>query len=68
MNPNVYSAGRRLIDAGAVHLDSMLAETALVKLGCVLAHKKNKNEVRKAMLTDVSGEIVEQILPESYLY
>jgi glutamyl-tRNA(Gln) amidotransferase subunit D len=68
LDPYVYSAGRRLLDTGAVHLGSMLSETAFVKLGCVLAHTRAKAEVKDLMLKNVAGELVERISPESYLY
>lgn len=50
----VYSTGRKLIDAGVIYLEDMLAETALVKLGWVLGHK-NWNAKEK-MLENFSGE------------
>jgi glutamyl-tRNA(Gln) amidotransferase subunit D len=40
LNPNIYSAGRDLEKTGIIFLDDMLSETALVKLGWVLGHKK----------------------------
>lgn len=68
LDPYVYSAARQLLDAGVCYLDSMLSETAYIKLGFVLAHSKNRAETKKLMLKNMSGEIVKQILPESYLY
>ena len=59
LDPLVYSTGRELLDSGVIYLEDMLAETALVKLGWVLGHKewaKNKEEVMKKMLENVSGE------------
>lgn len=40
LNPNIYSAGRDLEKTGIIFLDDMLSETALVKLGWVLGHKR----------------------------
>ena len=68
LDPYVYSPQRQLLDAGVVFLGSMLSETAFVKLGCVLAHTRVKAEVKELMLKNISGEMVERILPESYLY
>ncbi len=68
LDPYVYSPARQLLDAGVVYLGSMLSETAFVKLGCVLAHTRVKAEVKDLMLKNVSGELVEQISPETFLY
>ncbi|MCK4996909.1 Glu-tRNA(Gln) amidotransferase subunit GatD [Candidatus Pacearchaeota archaeon] len=54
LNPNVYSAGRDLQKSGIIYLKDMLAETALVKLGWVLAHKKW--EVKEKMLENIADE------------
>jgi glutamyl-tRNA(Gln) amidotransferase subunit D len=67
LDPYVYSAGRQLLEAGVVYLN-MLPETALVKLGWVLAHAKRKEDVKELMLTNLAGEILEKISPETYLY
>ena len=40
LNPNVYSTGRELQKTGIIFLGGMLSETALIKLGWVLGHKK----------------------------
>jgi len=68
LDPYVYSTGRELLNAGVCYLGSMLSETAYVKLGHVLAKAKNNNEAKTMMLTNMSGELVKQILPESFLY
>jgi glutamyl-tRNA(Gln) amidotransferase subunit D len=57
INMNVYSTGRDLIKLGVISGEDMLPETAFVKLMWVLAHAKEKNEVEKLMLTNISGEI-----------
>ena len=57
LNPNVYSAGRELQKTGIIFLEDMLAETALIKLGYVLAKTKDKNEIKKMMLTNIVGEL-----------
>jgi len=68
LNCNVYSEGRAALDAGAVPLGDMLAETAYVKLGWVLAHTKTMNRIRDMMLTSYSGEINPRTLVGSFLY
>lgn len=57
LDPYVYSAGREIIETGVIYLEDMLAETALVKLGWVLAKAKNKEEIKKLMLTNLAGEL-----------
>lgn len=55
----VYSSGRKLLEAGVIYLEDMLAETAFVKLGWVLGHKewaKSKDKVKEKMLENVAGE------------
>jgi glutamyl-tRNA(Gln) amidotransferase subunit D len=55
----VYSSGRKLLDAGVIYLEDMLAETALVKLGWVLGHKewsKSKEKIKEKMLENIAGE------------
>ena len=61
LDPLVYSNGRELLKAGILFLEDMLAETALVKLGYVLARTKNKEEARKLMLTNLAGEFSERL-------
>ena len=38
LDPYVYESARRILDSGVVYLGDILPETALVKLGWVLAH------------------------------
>lgn len=58
INPNVYTNLRLLFEGtGAIPAEDMHPETAFVKLGFVLGHTKNPEEVRKIMLTNLSGEI-----------
>ena len=57
LNPLVYSPGRKLAQTGVIFLEDMLSETALVKLGYVLAHRQWKDKIREKMLENFSGEI-----------
>ena len=68
LDPYVYSAGRRLTEAGVVHLDNMLAETAFVKLGWILGHTQDLDEAKKLMLTNLAGEIIPRIEQGTFLY
>lgn len=68
LDPYVYSTGRRLIDAGAVHLKDILPETAYVKLSWVLAQTKDSDEIRSLMLANIAGEYSERESPSEFLY
>jgi glutamyl-tRNA(Gln) amidotransferase subunit D len=60
VDPLVYSTGRKLIEAGVIYLEDMLAETALVKLGWVLGHGewiKSKDLIKEKMLHNFAGEL-----------
>lgn len=58
----VYSTGRELMDAGVIYLEDMLAETAFVKLGWVLAHYGWKKNVKEKMLENFAGELNERLI------
>lgn len=69
VNPNVYSNLRVLFyEAGAIPGEDMLAETAYIKLGCVLGHTKSLKKAKEMMLTNYAGEISPRTLPETFLY
>lgn len=57
LNPYVYATGRELEKTGMIFLEDMLAETAFVKLGWVLAHRSWKEHAREKMLLPFSHEI-----------
>lgn len=67
LNCNVYSEGRAVLEAGAVHLEDTLAETAYVKLGWVLGHTKDMKKAKEMMLTNYAGEISPRSKEEGYL-
>lgn len=56
-NPYVYTNLRLLSQAGAVFCQDMLPETAYVKLGFLLAHKEDSDEVKRLMTENLAGEI-----------
>lgn len=60
LNPNVYSAGRKLQETGIIFLDDMLPETAMIKLSWVLGHKDWKKNIKEKMLENISREISER--------
>jgi len=53
----VYDTGRDLLELGVIPLGNMLPETALMKLGWVLGHTGDREEVRRMMRTPIAGEI-----------
>lgn len=60
VNLNVYSTGRKMLEAGAIPVDDMIAETAYVKLSWVLAHTRDLEEVKRLMQTPLAYEIGER--------
>ncbi len=63
----VYDTGRDLLDIGVVPLDNMLPETALMKLGWVLGHTDEHNEVMKMMRHSFNHEITEREPHDGYI-
>jgi len=63
----VYDTGRDLLDVGVVPLDNMLPETALMKLGWVLGHTHEHDEVMAMMRNPISHEITEREPHNGYL-
>ena len=61
LDPLVYSNGRKILETGVVDLQDMLSETAFVKLGWVLGQTKNKDEIKKLMLTNIAGELNDRL-------
>ena len=63
----VYETGRDLLDIGVVPLDNMLPETALMKLGWVLGHTDDHDEVLAMMRHTVCHEITPREPHNGYL-
>ena len=63
----VYDTGRDLMELGCVPCANMLPEVAYTKLGWVLAHTHDREEVAKMMIAPVNGEITEREPPDGYL-
>lgn len=53
----VYDTGRDLMAKGVVPLENMLPETAYIKLGWVLGQTKDREEVKRMMLTPLGDDI-----------
>ncbi|MBS7645033.1 Glu-tRNA(Gln) amidotransferase subunit GatD [Candidatus Bathyarchaeota archaeon] len=60
VNMNVYYTGRDLQRRGVTPLGDMLPETALVKLMWILGSTRELREVKRLMLTNLSGEFAER--------
>jgi len=65
-NPYVYRSMRMLKAAGAVHCEDLLAETAYVKLGWLLANH-TPEEARKMMPLNLVGEVKPRITSDEFL-
>ncbi len=65
---NVYSTGRQLLNMGVLSGRNMLPETAYVKLGWTLGQTKNKKEIQKLLLSNISGELIEREIPIAFNY
>jgi glutamyl-tRNA(Gln) amidotransferase subunit D len=63
----VYDTGRDLLDLGVVPLDNMLPETALMKLGWVLGHTNDHDEVMSMMRRSVNHETTPREPHDGYL-
>jgi glutamyl-tRNA(Gln) amidotransferase subunit D len=63
----VYDTGRDLLDIGVVPLDNMLPETALMKLGWVLGHTEEHEQVTRMMRHVVNHEITDREPHNGYL-
>ncbi|MEM7350212.1 MAG: Glu-tRNA(Gln) amidotransferase subunit GatD [Acidobacteriota bacterium] len=63
----VYDTGRDLLDLGILPLDNMLPETALMKLGWVLGHTDDSDQVRAMMRQTINHEITSREPHNGYL-
>ncbi len=63
----VYDTGRDLLDLGVVPLDNMLPETALMKLGWVLGHTEDREQVIAMMRRTINHEITRREPHDGYL-
>ncbi len=69
VHPYVYTNLRRLsIQLNCIFAEDMLPEVAYIKLGWVLGHTNEPEEVRKMVLTNYAGEITDRSDEGSFLY
>lgn len=66
-NAFVYRNLRLIHEAGAVYGEDMLSEVAYIKLGWLLGHSRNIDEIKKLMVTNLVGEITDRIDPRAFL-
>ena len=68
INTDVYTNLRVLYhEAKAIPAEDMLPEVAYVKLGWLLAHYKDIEDIRKMMLTNICGEITSRSEIDTFL-
>ena len=67
-HPHVYRQLIELDKTGAIFAEDMLLEVAYIKLGWVLGHTTEKQEVKDMMLKNYAGEINSRITPSMFLY
>lgn len=60
VNMNVYSTGRKIVDAGVISGRDMTAETAYVKLCWALGQSENIDEIKEIINTNIAGEFNEK--------
>jgi len=63
----VYDTGRDLMHLGIIPAENMLPEVAYIKLGWALGQTKDREKVKKLMLTPISGEITEREPHDGYI-
>ena len=64
VNMNVYSTGRKLLEAGVLgNYSDMTTETAFIKLAYLLSNYK-KDEIKRLMNENLHGEISKRIIGE----
>lgn len=68
LDPFVYSQARKAYELGVIYCEDMLPETAYIKLGWVLGHTTDYNEVKARMIMNIAGEISDRTVPEAFLY
>lgn len=67
VNMNVYSTGRKLLDAHLISGEDMTPEVGYVKLCWALGQTDDVEEVRKIMKTNIAGEINQRTSAKYFL-
>ncbi|MFX0038563.1 MAG: Glu-tRNA(Gln) amidotransferase subunit GatD [Promethearchaeota archaeon] len=65
---NVYSTGRELLNMGVIPGKNILPEVAYVKLGWVLGQTSDPEDIKKMLLQNIAGEILEREIPIAFNY
>ena len=69
VHPYVYTNLRKLsVQLNCIFVEDMMPETAYIKLGWILGHTNDIDEVKKMMLTNYAGEISERSDENAFLY
>ena len=64
---NVYDTGRYLLDLGIIPCENMLPEVAYMKLCWAMGQSKDREEVKRIMLTPIAGEITPREPYDGYI-
>ncbi|WP_295721821.1 Glu-tRNA(Gln) amidotransferase subunit GatD [uncultured Methanobrevibacter sp.] len=67
VNMNVYSTGRKLIDANLISGEDMTPEVGYVKLAWALGQSDKIEEIRKIMETNIAGELNDRLSAKYFL-
>lgn len=67
VNMNVYSAGRKLIEANLISGEDMTPEVGYVKLAWALGQSDKIDEIRKIMESDIAGELNDRLSAKYFL-
>lgn len=67
VNMNVYSTGRKLLEANLISGEDMTPEVGYVKLSWALGQSDNIDEVRKIMETNIAGELNDRLSAKYFL-
>ncbi|MDR3063614.1 MAG: Glu-tRNA(Gln) amidotransferase subunit GatD [Methanobrevibacter sp.] len=67
VNMNVYSTGRKLLNAGIISGKDMIPEVAFVKLAWALGQSSNIEEVKNIIQTNLAGELNEKSSTKYFL-
>ncbi len=67
VNMNVYSTGRKLIEANLISGEDMTPEVGYVKLAWALGQSDKIDEIRKIMETNIAGELNDRLSAKYFL-
>jgi glutamyl-tRNA(Gln) amidotransferase subunit D len=67
VNMNIYSTGRKLLNAGIISGEDMIPEVAFVKLAWALGQSSNIEDVKNIIQTNLAGELNEKSSTKYFL-